>query len=145
MTGDSDGFGVDQVRERPGTWVGNTGPDGRRHLLWELVSNSLDQAVEGRASELSVELHSDGSATVADDGPGIEVHGPVREGERLERLFTTVRRTSASPRRGFSSTFGTEGAVGLGVVSALCQRVEVDVCQGETRFQQSFSRGVAVT
>lgn len=125
-------------------WVGDTGPAGRQHLLWALVSNSVDQVVAGRASELSVVLHSGGSATVADNGPGIEVEGRVGEPGRLEQLFTTVRR-SKTPAREFACTFGTIWTVGLGVVSALCQRVEVEVRRGGAGFRQAFSRGVAVT
>ena len=89
-------------------------------------------------------LHSDGSATVADNGPGIEVEGRVGEPGRLEQLFTTVRR-SKTPAREFACTFGTIWTVGLGVVSALCQRVEVEVRRGGAGFRQAFSRGVAVT
>lgn len=147
LIGDSDEVvaGVDYVRQRPGMWVGGTGAPGRLHLLWALVSNSIDQVVLGRASELSVVLHSDGSATVADNGPGLEVEGRVGEPEGLEQLFTSVRNPSSSPAREFASTFGTTWTVGLGVVSALCRRVEVEVRRGGAGFRQAFSRGVAVT
>ena len=79
-------------------------------------------------------LHSDGSATVADDGLGIEVEGTIGETAHLEQLFTTVQPPSSSGPREFASTFGTTLNVGLGVVSALCRGVEVEVRRGGARF-----------
>ena len=65
--------GLDAVRMRPGMYIGSTGPRGLHHLLWELVDNAIDEATNGYATKVTLELHSDGSASVEDDGRGVPV------------------------------------------------------------------------
>src|SRR5574337_1101088 len=82
--------GVEGVRKRPAMYIGSTGPDGLHHLLYEVVDNSVDEALAGRASRIDVILHTDGSATVSDDGAGIPVDNVPKIGRPAVEVVLTM-------------------------------------------------------
>jgi DNA gyrase/topoisomerase IV subunit B len=90
--------GLEPVRKRPGMYIGGTGKDGYHHLLWEIVDNSIDEAINGHATRVEVTLHADGkSCTVEDNGRGIPVDlMPKWKKTALEVVFTTCTRAASS-------------------------------------------------
>lgn len=135
--------GLEPIRKRPGMYIGDTdGPEGRHHLLWELIENVIDQHVAGQATELHVTLGPGTWVTVKDDGPGIPIE-PRPDGRPIiESVFTQLhaggRHTAHGQlRRGW---YG----VGLAAVSALSARVEVETTRNGIRWAQAFERGERV-
>jgi DNA gyrase subunit B len=121
------------IRKRPGMFIGD--PDPHR-LLWELVANCVDIELTGRALNIDVELHADGSASVQDDGPGIALS--------LEQLMVEGHTTPTADGHAPHVHLTLHGA-GVVVVSALSQHVEVRTRQGDVMVRQAFSRGVVVS
>ena len=136
--------GVEGIRMRPAMYIGDTTPRGLHHLVFEVVDNSIDEAVNGHATTVTVNLNDDGSVGVQDDGRGIPV-GPLEDHEgrsALEVVFTEIHAGGKFDREGGYRT-GTGGlhGVGLTAVNALSEWLEVEVHRNDQMFTMNFERG----
>src|SRR5438552_3178035 len=118
--------GLEPVRRRPGMYIGGTDATGLHHLLWEIVDNSVDEAMNGHADRISVTLHKDGaSATVADNGRGIPVDRHAQHKKpALELILTTLPAGGKVEAKNYSPSCGLHG-VGASVVTALSEKLVV--------------------
>ena len=136
--------GVEGIRMRPAMYIGDTTHRGLHHLVFEVVDNSIDEAVNGHATTVSVHLHSDGTVSIHDDGRGIPVGELAdRDGRSaLEVVFTEIHAGGKFDREGGYKT-GTGGlhGVGLTAVNALSEWLEVEVCRGGQVWTMTFERG----
>jgi DNA gyrase subunit B len=135
--------GLDPVRKRPGMYIGGTGKDGYHHLLWEVVDNSIDEAINKHATKVEVTLHKNGkSATVEDNGRGIPVDMmPKLKKSALEVVFTVLHAGGKFERgKGYAVSGGLHG-VGASVVNALSSELIVQVKRDGERFEMRFERG----
>jgi DNA gyrase subunit B/topoisomerase-4 subunit B len=135
--------GLEPVRKRPGMYIGGTGKDGYHHLLWEVVDNSIDEAINKHATKVEVTLHKDGkSATVEDNGRGIPVENMAKlKKSALEVIFTTLHSGGKFERgKGYAVSGGLHG-VGAAVVNALSKELIATVKRDGERFEMKFSRG----
>ena len=135
--------GLEPVRKRPGMYIGGTGKDGYHHLLWELVDNSIDEAINQHATKVEVTLHKDGkSATVEDNGRGIPVDlMPKYKKTALEVVFTTLHSGGKFDRGKSYAVSGGLHGVGSAVVNALSSELLVQVKRDGERHEMKFSRG----
>jgi DNA gyrase subunit B/topoisomerase-4 subunit B len=133
--------GLEPVRKRPGMYIGGVGSAGLHHLVWEVLDNSVDEAMNGHASNIRVTLHKDGaSITVEDDGRGIPVdRHPTSKRSALETIFTTLHAGGKFEHQNYKTAGGLHG-VGASVVNALSKEliatVKRDGFQWEMRFRQ---------
>ena len=135
--------GLEPVRKRPGMWIGGTGPEGFHHLLWELLDNAVDEAMNGHATRVVVTLRADGrGATVEDDGRGIPFDRHENGRPAAEVVFTTLHAGGKFGGGGYKVAGGLHG-VGSSVVCALSENVVLRVWRRGTKYSQSFARGVA--
>lgn len=136
--------GLESVRKRPGMYFGGVGLSGLHHMAWEVIGNSIDQHLLGRATSISVDL-ADGWLTVTDDGAGISVETDASGSSFLESIFTSLHRTPTrdGPRAHVHVT-ASGRACGLGPVSALSQRIEVESRRDGLCHRAAFARGVVV-
>jgi DNA gyrase subunit B/topoisomerase-4 subunit B len=135
--------GLEPVRKRPGMYIGGTGKDGYHHLLWEIVDNSIDEAINKHATRVEVTLHKDGkSATVDDNGRGIPVENMAKQKKSaLEVIFSTLHSGGKFERgEGYAVSGGLHG-VGAAVVNALSKELIATVKRDGERFEMKFSRG----
>ncbi len=138
--------GLDPVRKRPGMYIGGTGADGFHHLLWEIVDNSVDEAMNGHASLIHVTLHADGrTATVTDNGRGIpvDIH-PKAKRPTLEVILCTLHAGGKFDNKAYSASGGLHG-VGSSVVNALSEELVATVRRGGAEHRMTFRRGKART
>jgi DNA gyrase subunit B len=134
--------GLEPVRKRPGMYIGGVDSAGLHHLLWEIVDNSVDEAINGYADRITVTVHKDGaSVTVADNGRGIpvDVHEKYRK-PALELILTTLHAGGKFEAKNYLHSGGLHG-VGASVVTALSEEMIVTVKRDGGEWQQTFSRG----
>src|SRR5690554_2504612 len=122
-------------------YIGTTDSRGLMHCLWEIIDNSVDEALGGHCTEISEELHPDGSVTVTDDGRGIPVDIEPRTGlSGVEVVFTRLHAGGKFGSGTYSASGGLHG-VGASVVNALSERLDVEVDRGGKTYRMSFHRG----
>lgn len=137
--------GLEAVRKRPGMYIGSTSSRGLHHLVYEIVDNSVDEAMGGYATHIEVRLHADGSVSVSDDGRGIPVDmHPKLNRPAVEIAYTVLHAGAKFGSGGYKVSGGLHG-VGASVVNALSAWLTVQVQFGGGRYQQRFERGVPVT
>ena len=137
---------LEPVRKRPGMYIGGTGKHGLHHILWEVVDNSVDEAINGFASTIEVTLHEDGkSATVSDNGRGIPVdEHPEEKRSALEIILTTLHAGGKFDDGNYFTSGGLHG-VGSSVVNALSTEMVATVKRDGKKWRQSFARGLPQT
>ncbi len=138
--------GLEPVRKRPGMYIGGVGSPGLHHLVWEVLDNAIDEAMNGHASNIRVTLHKDGSSvTVEDDGRGIpvDVH-PKTKKTALEVIFTVLHAGGKFEAGNYKTAGGLHG-VGASVVNALSRELVATVKRDGQQFEMQFKQGKPVT
>jgi topoisomerase-4 subunit B len=135
--------GLEPVRRRPGMYIGGTDEKAMHHLFAEVIDNSMDEAVAGHATFIEVRLDSDGFLTVTDNGRGIPVdpHPKFKPKSALEVIMTMLHSGGKFDGKAYSTSGGLHG-VGVSVVNALAETLEVEVARGQQLYRMVFSRGV---
>ncbi|QHC58966.1 DNA topoisomerase IV subunit B [Rathayibacter sp. VKM Ac-2760] len=133
--------GLEAVRKRPGMYIGSTDSRGLMHCLWEVIDNSVDEALAGHGTEISVVLHADGSVEVRDRARGIPVDIEPKTGlSGVEVVFTKLHAGGKFGSGSYAASGGLHG-VGASVVNALSERLDVEVDRDGRTYRMSFHRG----
>jgi len=137
--------GLEPVRKRPGMYIGSTGADGLHHLIWEVVDNSLDEAMAGYCSDIGITLLPNNRVAVADNGRGIpiEKHKQTKK-SALETVMTSLHAGGKFGAQSYKIAGGLHG-VGVSVVCALSKWMRVEVCRNGWIYTQEYSRGKPTT
>ena len=134
--------GLEPVRRRPGMYIGGTDEKALHHLFAEVIDNAMDEAVAGHASVIDVSLEADGFLTVSDNGRGIPIdpHPKYADRSALEVIMTTLHAGGKFNAKVYETSGGLHG-VGVSVVNALSDHLEVEVARGRKLYRQLYSRG----
>src|SRR4051812_23268660 len=137
--------GLEPVRRRPGMYIGGVDERALHHLVAEILDNAMDEAVAGRASRIDLELATDATVTVRDNGRGIPVdeHPKYPGKSALEVIMTTLHSGGKFSGKAYATSGGLHG-VGMSVVNALSDRLTVEIARDRQLYTQSYSRGLAV-
>lgn len=137
--------GLEPVRKRPGMYIGSTGLDGLHHLVWEILDNSLDEAMAGHAKNIGIAMLPNNRVRVVDDGRGIpvDIHATTKK-SALETVLTTLHAGGKFGGKAYQVSGGLHG-VGASVVNALSVYMKATVCRDGQRYEQEYSRGKATT
>ncbi|MFL5155914.1 MAG: ATP-binding protein, partial [Microvirga sp.] len=134
--------GLEPVRRRPGMYIGGTDEKALHHLFAEVIDNAMDEAVAGHATFIEVEFEENGYLTVTDNGRGIPVDlHPKFKKPALEVIMTTLHSGGKFDSKVYETSGGLHG-VGVSVVNALSERLEVEVARNQTLYRQVFARGL---
>ena len=133
--------GLEAVRKRPGMYIGSTDSRGLMHCLWEIIDNSVDEALAGFGHDIKIILHADNSVEIHDDGRGVPVDIEPKTGlSGVEVVFTKLHAGGKFGGGSYTASGGLHG-VGASVVNALSSRLDVEVDRGGKTYKMSFRRG----
>src|SRR5436853_2960930 len=135
--------GLEPVRRRPGMYIGGTDEKALHHLFAEVIDNSMDEAIAGHASWIEVTMEADGFLTVTNNGRGIPIdpHPKFPKKSALEVIMCTLHAGGKFDSKVYDTSGGLHG-VGVSVVNALSQRLEVEVARSQTLYRMVFERGI---
>jgi topoisomerase-4 subunit B len=134
--------GLEPVRRRPGMYIGGTDEKAMHHLFAEVLDNAMDEAVEGHATRIEVDVEDDGFLSVTDNGRGIPVdqHPKFKTKSALEVIMTTLHSGGKFDSKVYNTSGGLHG-VGVSVANALSEKLEVEVARGQRLYRQTYTRG----
>ena len=132
--------GLEAVRVRPGMYIGSVDSRGLHHLIWEILDNAIDEALNGYGNTIKISLNKDGSCTVIDEGRGMPIDLHASGKSALEVIFTVLHAGGKFDEGAYKTSGGLHG-VGASVVNALSEWVEVEICKNKRRYQIRFEDG----
>ena len=135
--------GLEPVRKRPGMYIGGTDKNGMHHLFSEVIDNSMDEAVAGYANKIIVEINNDNTIIISDNGRGIPIdkHPKFKNKSALEVILTTLHAGGKFNNKVYQTSGGLHG-VGISVVNALSEFLDIEVYRDKNVYLQSFKKGI---